>query len=214
MHYLKTVMRRPDASQLRVFNERYGEWLGQLAYQGKKDGAVHLQSLVQEVKPRPQKLHLLFALIKKDRQDFLIEKAVELGVTDLRPLLSHNTVIRDLNGERTKRQIIEAAEQTERLDLPVLHHLVSLEQALRAWPADIPLYAAIERNAAPLLASILPVPAEAGLLIGPEGGFSEDERALLCASKKIQPVSLGAQILRAETAGLFGLSLLSGNFRP
>jgi 16S rRNA (uracil1498-N3)-methyltransferase len=209
VHYLKTVMRRPDGTDLRLFNGRQGEWLGTISYQGKRDGAVTLQRRIRTTPIRKLKLHLVFALIKKDRMDFMVEKAVELGVTDLHPVITQNSVIRDLNTVRMERQILEAAEQCERLDLPLLHPLASLKDMIRIWPRNIPLLAALERQNSPFISVIEEIMPETGLLIGPEGGFGEDERRLLLDQPWVRPVSLGEQILRSETAALFGISVLS-----
>lgn len=205
-------MRRPDGAELRIFNGIAGEWLGTLSYTGKKDGTVSLIRQIRPPAPRPLKLHLVFALIKKDRMDFLIEKAVELGVTDLHPILTQYTTLRDLNEIRVQKQVIEAAEQCERLDLPELHPLLALKELEKSWPEDVPLLAALEREDAPFIGT-LSVSSETGLLIGPEGGFSGEERQALMAKPWIRPVGLGKQILRSETAGIFGLSVLSANFR-
>ena len=207
-HYLKTVMRRPEDAELRLFNGRDGEWLGRLAFSGKKDGSVTLTRQIRNAAPRPLKLHLLFAPIKKDRMDFMVEKAVELGVTDLHPVLTQYTTIRDINPERMTRQIIEAAEQCERLDIPTLHPLRSLKDLPKSWSKGIPVFAALERMDAVAIGALPAIPQELGLLIGPEGGFSEDERDSLTKEAGVTAVSLGDQILRAETAAIFGLSAL------
>ena len=211
-HYLKTVMRRPDGAKLRVFNGRDGEWGGVITYEGKKAASLALETQIRPQGARTPLLHLLFAPIKKDRMDFMIEKAVELGACALHPVLTQYTVIRDINPERVTRQIIEAAEQSERLDLPVLHKLSALKDFARLWNPAIPVFAALERYDAPLLGKSGQIPSECGVLIGPEGGWSDEERDLLIKLPFIRPVSLGDQILRAETAALFGLSLLTGNF--
>lgn len=210
-HYLKTVMRRPDGAQLRLFNSREGEWLGTLHFAGKKDGSVALQRQIRLPASRALTLHLVFAPIKKDRMDFMVEKAVELGVTDLHPVLTQYTTIRDVNEARMIRQIQEAAEQCERLDVPKLHPLQSLKDFIKTWRGT-PLLAALEREEAPYIGSLSPIPPETGLIIGPEGGFSEDERLLLTQPDWVKAVNLGEQILRSETAALFGLSVLLNNF--
>ena len=207
-HYLKNVMRRPDGSKLRVFNGRDGEFLAVFTPQSKKTYSLQIENLARPQPASGKEVHLVFALIKKDRQDFLIEKAVELGVTHFHPVLTQQTVIRDLNEKRVLKQIQEAAEQSERLDLPKLEKLRKLEEVSRDWE-DTPLYAALERTEAEFFGKIS-IPADCGLLIGPEGGFSEVERETLLKNKKITPVSFGDQILRAETAALFGLSIIKG----
>ena len=205
-------MRRPDGAKLRVFNGRDGEWGGVLTYEGKKTATLTLEIELRAQGTRFPLLHLIFAPIKKDRMDFMIEKAVELGVSALHPVLTQYTSIRDINPERVTRQIIEAAEQSERLDLPALDKLAPLKDFTRTWNAAIPVFAAFERFDAPLIGHTQPLPQEAGLLIGPEGGWSDEERDSLLKLPFIHPVSLGEQILRSETAAIFGLSLLTGNF--
>ncbi len=108
-----------------------------------------------------------------------------------------------INEERIRQQIIEAAEQCERLSIPALHRLTTLAEKIQAWPEEVPVCAAIERENTPLLATS---PENTTFLIGPEGGFSEEERKALLNNEKIRPVSLGPNILRAETAALYALS--------
>lgn len=204
-HYLKNVLRRPDGAELRVFNGRDGEFIASTQTHSKK---LTVMTIKKQIRIQPgvgHETHLVFALIKKDRQDFMIEKAVELGVTHFHPVLTQQTIIRDLNETRLQKQIREASEQCERLDIPQLLPLKKLESL--AWPNDIPLYAGLERQDVPFLGSI-DAPFKTGLLIGPEGGFSEQEHAFLLKDKTITPVSLGDTILRAETASIFGLSLI------
>lgn len=205
-HYLKNVLRRPDGADLRVFNGRDGEFIASATAQSKKLYILTIKNRIRSQPDPANETHLVFALIKKDRQDFMIEKAVELGVTHFHPILTQQTVIRDINETRLLKQIREASEQCERLDIPKLLPLVKLEQL--NWPQDIPLYAGLERQDVPFLGSIDGGP-KSGLLIGPEGGFSEQEHAYFLKNKAITPVSLGDTILRAETAAIFGLSLLA-----
>lgn len=205
-HYLKNVLRGKPGDALRLFNGRDGEWAAEIVSLDKKGGAL---KLVEQIKKQPaprQPVHLLFAPVKKDRLDFLIEKSVELGVTDLHPIVTNRTEIRKINNERLLAQIIEAAEQCERLDLPTLHALADLPAALQRWDSKIPLYACIERDGAPPLQSANP---PAAFLVGPEGGFDEAEKAGLKKYAFMKPVSLGESILRAETAALKALSLVA-----
>lgn len=209
-HYLKTVLRRPDGAKLRVFNGEDGEWQASLHYTGKKGAFLKLQQLLRHAAPAQRRLHLVFAPIRKERMEFMVEKAVELGATDLHPVLTQYTVVRDINEERLRRQIMEAAEQCERLDLPRLHGLTDLKHFLASWTGK-PLLAAIERVEASPVATYASL-AECALLIGPEGGFSEEEKENLACQASVHPVSLGNTILRAETAAIFGLSVLTAGF--
>ena len=147
------------------------------------------------------RVHLYFAPIKKDRLGFLIEKSVELGVTDLHPVITERTQNRKANPDKIQKQIIEAAEQCERIDIPRIHPVISF----RDLP-DTPIYCAQEREGAALFN---PAPSdEISILIGPEGGWSADEVKTLSSSANISAVSLGSRILRAETAAMFMLSRL------
>lgn len=205
-HYLKNVMRAELGAPVRLFNGRDGEWHATIAQLDKKNAVLALQS---QTRPQPRDrraVHLFFAPIKKARLEWLIEKAVELGATDLHPVLTQHTEVRDINAERTRAQIIEAAEQCERLDLPQLHDITPLRSALGKWPADQPLFIALERAEAPTLARVLPENGPLAFLIGPEGGWSVEERTFPGNLPFLRPVSLGPDILRAETAALYVLS--------
>jgi 16S rRNA (uracil1498-N3)-methyltransferase len=205
-HYLRSVLRLSGGARLRLFNGRDGEWLGEIAALDKKAASVRLLEQIKKQPSARTPVHLLFAPIKKDRLDFLIEKSVELGVTDLHPIVTNRTEIRKVNNERLQAQITEAAEQCERLDLPALHALSDLPVKLAGWDSAIPLLACIERAGAPVLRHVNP---PAAILIGPEGGFDESEKAALARYAFIKPVSLGDSILRAETAALKALSLVA-----
>jgi len=205
-HYLKNVLRRPNGAKIRVFNGRDGEFSASLLLD-KKSASLLIEG---NIRPQPLKnfeTHLLFAPIKKDAQDFMIEKAVELGVTHFHPVLTQQTVMRDLNEKRVSRQIVEAAEQCERLDIPALAPLRKLDEILRSWPGEITLHAALERSGGAFIGAG-GFAEKSALLIGPEGGFSEKEREAISGAAHIRTVSLGDNILRAETAALFGLSLM------
>ncbi len=204
-HYLKNVLRLKTTDQLRIFNGTDGEWLAELTIIEKKSAeAIAIQQLKEQDSPK-HKIHLYFSPIKKNRMDFLIEKAVELGVTDLHPIITERTEVRKLNTERIEAQIIEAAEQCERVDIPTLHPIIQLPLFLQNPSFDYTILAALERQEAPLLET---QDVETGFLIGPEGGFSPEESKLLNDHTKIQAVSLGTRILRAETAALYMLSKL------
>ncbi|MCB1783902.1 MAG: 16S rRNA (uracil(1498)-N(3))-methyltransferase [Alphaproteobacteria bacterium] len=201
-HYLRNVLRREAGSFVRVFNGVDGEWAGRLEVLGKRGGVVRLEKLLKSQGDAKVRVHLLFAPIKKQRMDFLIEKAVELGVTDLHPVLTARTENRKLNMERFEAQVIEASEQCERLDVPVVHDSVSLAQVIRGWN-DGDVLAAIERVHAPVLREVVDGKAPAyAFLIGPEGGFDDSEKVFLEEAPNVQAISLGEAVLRAETASI------------
>lgn len=199
------MLRAGSGERVRVFNGREGEWLAEIAALDKKRGGVRLIERIAAQPPAGPRVMLLFAPIRKQRLDMLIEKAVELGVTDLFPVLTARTENRALKPERISAQIIEAAEQCERLDLPVLHPARGLDEAVRSWDGP-KIFACVERKGLPGLAS-LPGGADCAFLIGPEGGFDAREVEFLCGSPKVVPVGLGDTILRAETAAFYCLSL-------
>jgi 16S rRNA (uracil1498-N3)-methyltransferase len=210
MHYLKNVLRRPDGAGLRVFNGRDGEYAAFLQL-GRKSGSLRIADLIAVQPAAKTPRHLIFAPIRKERLDFLIEKAVELGVTHLHPVSTQHTSAREAGADRLYRQIVEAAEQCERLDIPALFPAAALRQFLQAWRGP-DILAALERRAVPLLASEIGSGAATlgrALMIGPEGGFSDEEKDMLAQQDFVRPVSLGPHILRAETAALYGLSLLA-----
>lgn len=206
-HYLSSVLRRKSGDGLRLFDGRSGEWLAEISAIGKKSArAKPLENLAPQP-PDLAPLQMIFAPLKKDRMDFLIEKAVELGATGLRPVLTERTTTRTVNSERLRRQIVEAAEQCERFDLPVLHDPEPLAALLGWWPGEIPIFACIERVAASHLKVVCGIPGPRAILVGPEGGFSASERETLLKHPALRPASLGPRILRAETAALAALAL-------
>lgn len=208
-HYLKNVMRADIGAPVRLFNGRDGEWHAVIDLMDKKKSILALRAQIRTQPETPRPVHLLFAPIKKNRMEWLIEKAVELGATDLHPVITNHTEIRDINPARTRAQMIEAAEQCERLDIPTLHDITSLKAKLGGWPQNIPLLMGLERAdapaLAPTLAHALPENGPCAFLIGPEGGWSTEEREFPGNLPFLKPVSLGTAILRAETAALYAL---------
>lgn len=201
-HYLKNVLRRNDGDAVRLFNAREGEWLAALSDLTKKGGTA---LLTQQLRPQPvgtRRVHLYFAPIKKTAMDWMIEKAVELGATDIHPVLTQNTEVRKINAERLTKQVFEAAEQCERLEIPVLHEMIPLSQVTGA---KFPVLACVERVETGEIATKTPKNGDIGVLIGPEGGFTSDERTFLTSQADIIPVTLGDSVLRAETAACYAL---------
>ncbi len=198
-----------------MFYQESGEFLCKIKWVGKKCVSILLLRQICLPPKISFRLHLVFPLLKKDRLDFLIEKAVELGVTDLHPVTTQHSVNRDLNFERVTAQVKEATEQCERLDVPLLSSIVPLFQFLEIWGKAVPLYAALERQDAVSLRSFCSfISGDRGFLIGPEGGFSAEEVTLLQNRNFVIPVGLGPRILRTETAALYGLSLLNAEKTP
>ncbi|NCT40198.1 MAG: 16S rRNA (uracil(1498)-N(3))-methyltransferase [Alphaproteobacteria bacterium] len=203
-HYFKNVLRRQDGNFIRLFNGTDGEWIATLEGLTKKSGNAALRSQSRPQPETPTKTALYFAPIKKSRMDLLIEKAVELGVTDLIPTLTARTENRKFKSERIESQILEAAEQCERLDIPTLHNTI----AINALPKDIVIHACIERDdsreESPFIAEIKDK--DLSFLVGPEGGFTDQEIQALHQKSNIKPISLGDRIYRAETASIVCLT--------
>lgn len=203
-HYLYNVLRKNVGDYVRLFNGRDGEWLCELRELSKKKGAAHpVEQICVQPAPAP-KLALAFAPIKKQRMDFLIEKAVELGVTDFYPVITQRTENRYLKEDRIERQMIEAAEQSERLSVPVWHKAQTLSEFLAHY--DGVVLAAIERHEHVRSLLECALDQDVTLLVGSEGGWAPEEIAVMREFEKLQGVGLGAQILRAETASIAMLS--------
>ncbi|WP_156680023.1 16S rRNA (uracil(1498)-N(3))-methyltransferase [Sphingomonas profundi] len=196
-HYLSAVMRLKPGDPLRLFDDATGEWLAEVADVRKRDLTV---AVAERLAPRETvpDLWLLAAPIKKGRIDWLVEKACELGVARIVPVVTQRTIVDRLNPDRLRAHMIEAAEQCGRTALPELAELAPLREVLRAWPAERMLIHADEEGGAPLASVARPGPA--AILIGPEGGFTTEERAAIAAVPAACGVSLGPRILRADTA--------------
>lgn len=210
-HYLKNVLRLSEGSTVLAFDGISGEWESVLRYQGKKSLSLTITGKVREQENR-RSLELFFAPIKPHRLSFLIEKAVELDVGVLHPILTEHTAVRKISLEKMKAQVIEACEQSERLTLPEIHPMKSLQEAVLNWGDRGPLLLCDERRGGENLmtwASSYKEEKPIGLLIGPEGGFSQHEFEFLDRIDSLQSVHLGRTVLRSETAALVSLSVLS-----
>ncbi|MDB5669127.1 MAG: rRNA ((1498)-N(3))-methyltransferase [Alphaproteobacteria bacterium] len=201
-HYLSAVMRLGAGDRVKLFDDITGEWLAEINEAGKKKLSVTVAERLRPREPVPD-LWLLFAPIKRGRIDWLIEKATEMGVARLVPVITQRTVVDRLNRERLFAHAVEAAEQCERTALPELAEAQKLAALLRAWPETRSLYFADEEGGERLTAS----PGPAAILIGPEGGFTDEERSAIRALPQSRRVSLGPRILRADTAALAAISL-------
>ncbi len=207
-HYLGRVMRLTPGAGVILFNGRHGEWLGVIETLGKKDCTIGLRELLREQSAEPD-LWLAFAPLKKNRTDFLVEKATELGVSRLFAVFTDHTDAGRVNTSRLGQIAIEAAEQCERLSVPVISGPMRLGELVADWPENRLLLVANETGGNPLTAVVTPGSGQAaGLLIGPEGGFSPTELDLLEKLPFSVSVSLGPRILRAETAALAALACI------
>lgn len=207
-HHLVTVLRAREDDTVRLFNGHDGEWLARVTQTGKKACELQcMERLLAQPAPGPGRT-LVFAPIKKTRMDFLIEKAVELGVTHLQPVWTQNTQMRTLKCERIEKQIISAAEQCERLDIPELADPYKLEDMLARWPDTTPLLSCIARLSQQGQHDWPTAHQDIGILIGPEGGFTNTEIADLQQKSFVRALRLSANVLRSETAAIAALSLL------
>ncbi|MGE0180330.1 MAG: 16S rRNA (uracil(1498)-N(3))-methyltransferase [Sphingomonas sp.] len=203
-NYLANVLRLRAGDQVKLFDDRTGEWLATLGDVAKRRVTLTIGAQLRE-RERVADLWLLFAPIKRGRIDWLVEKATELGVDRLMPVVTARTVVDRLNLDRLRAHAIEAAEQCERTALPALAEPVKLKAALAALPEGRALYFADEEGGAPLRDAARPGPA--AILIGPEGGFTDEERAMIRDHPAACAITLGPRILRADTAALAAIAI-------
>lgn len=204
-HYLLHVLRARQGDHVRLFNGRDGEWSAELETVTKR-GAIARVRRRTAPQAEPPDLWLVFAPVKKTPADYLAQKATELGATKLQPVFTRRTIVTRLNEDRLLANAIEAAEQSDRVSVPVIAAPLKLETMLASWPKDRTLYFCDEGgDARPLAEAAKPAPA--AILTGPEGGFDPAERVLLRAQPFVVPVTLGPRILRADTAALAALAV-------
>lgn len=208
-HYLGKVMRVGPGDAVILCDDLTGEWLAEVSATGKREVALSVVRRLREREAVPD-FWLCAALIKKDRFDLVLEKATELGVAMVRPVLTRRCVADKLNPERARMIVTEAAEQCARTALPALAEPVKLDALLREWPEGRRLFFADEEGGAPAAAAFAAHAGPAALLVGPEGGFDDAERAAIRAHPAAQAITLGPRILRAETAAIGGIALWMG----
>lgn len=235
--HVGTVLRLDVGDALRPFNARDGEWRARVSAKSKRGMSIRIEALLREPRASPD-LDLLFAPVKRHATDLIVEKATELGVRRIRPVITQRTIAETVRVDRLETIAREAAEQTERFDAPEIFEAIALPKTLDGWDAARQLIYADESGdeadaawggetgrarpigEAPIwTAGVSPAVAGAGrrdaggpyklaLLIGPEGGFTPEERRMLRALPFVIPVSLGPRILRAETAVIAALSVI------
>lgn len=209
-NYLNNVMRLRAGDRLLIFNGRDGEWQAEIT--GTKRGECFLTALEQT---RPQSggpdIHYLFAPLKKARLDYMGQKATEMGVAVLRPVITQRTIAERVNLDRMRANIIEAAEQCGILRLPEICEPEKLLHVLDGWPQDRALIFADEAAeiASPVEALGRVPDGPVALLVGPEGGFDEAEREALRRKPFVHVISLGDRIMRADTAAVAALALIN-----
>ena len=204
-HYLGKVMRVGPGEAVVLCDDQTGEWAARVIASGKRDLTLTVETLLRPREQVPD-FWLCPALLKKDRFDLVLEKATELGVRAIRPLVTRRCVADKLNPERARAIVVEAAEQCARTALPELEAPTNLDAVLRDWPADRTLFFADELGGAPAAAAFAASPGPAALLTGPEGGFDDAERAAIRSVPQAVAITLGPRILRGETAALAGIA--------
>jgi len=207
-HYLVTVLRLKSGDRVLVFNGRDGEWSAALTVL-KRSAALIVGAKTRE-QTSPADLHYLFAPLKAARFDYMVQKAVEMGVSRLQPVLTHHSQVARVNTDRMRANAIEAAEQCGILSLPDIEAPVALAHLLAQWdPARRLMFCDEDAEVTDPVAALGGLPrSPLAVLIGPEGGFAEDERASLLKLPNVVRLSLGPRILRADTAAVAALTLL------
>jgi 16S rRNA (uracil1498-N3)-methyltransferase len=211
-NYLVNVMRLGEGAGILVFNGSDGEWQARLVASGRKTWHLDITDQTRPQTPASE-LHYLFAPLKHARLDYMVEKAVEMGAGRLRPVITRHTQVKRVNRERMEANAIEAAEQCGILSIPAIDEPVQLSALLAAWPTSEPTRRLIfcdegETRADPVAVLAALKPSPLAVLVGPEGGFAEDEREALGAAPFVTAIPLGPRILRADTAAVAALALV------
>ena len=199
-----------EGGQLRLFNGQNGEWLADIKKISKQSILVEFTKELRQQKSSPE-IHILASPIKKEALDFMVEKVTELCASHFWPVTCERTIVRRINQERLQAVATEAAEQSERLDVMRVEELSDLEPLLARWPSQKRILCCLERSEAPMLAQTLKqekLSSPLGILVGPEGGFSEKEIKHIKRLDFITSVSLGEGILKSETAAVAALAVI------
>jgi 16S rRNA (uracil1498-N3)-methyltransferase len=209
-HYLANVLRFKLGDKFLLFNGKDGEWLAELDAFGKKEAQARLDHQTRPQDEGPD-LHYLFAPLKRGRLDYMVQKATELGVSTLRPVITRHTVAERVKSARLLANAIEAAEQCGILRVPLVVEPERLAKVVDAWDERRLLIFADESapQASPLEALKTCRPGPVAVLVGPEGGFERDERAALLEKPFVLPISLGPRVMRADTAAVAVLALVN-----
>ena len=208
-HYLKNVLRLGEGDAVRLFNGEQGEWLCSIVALGKKGGTARCAEKLAAPMPPPD-IDYVFAPLKSARMDYVAQKATEMGARRLRPVITRHTVVRRVNTRKLEANAIEAAEQCNLVFVPEVLEAQPLERLLADWDESRHIIHGDE--AAPIanpLTALEQVPAgPLAVLVGPEGGFAPEERAMLRRLSFVHPVRLGPRIMRADTAGVAIMALV------
>jgi len=211
-NYIRNVLRLPQGAEILAFNGRDGEWRAAVSAANRKAVALIAKEMIRP-QPAAFDLHYLFAPLKHARLDYMVQKAVEMGAGQLRPVLTRRTQAERLNLDRMRANAIEAAEQCGILSIPDIAPPMRLESLLGGWgPERLLVFCDEDAPARNPLEALRPLAAEKprplAILIGPEGGFDQQERDALLALPQVVRLSLGPRILRADTAAVAALALV------
>ena len=211
-HFLKNVLRMESGGLVALFNGRDGEWTGRIENLTRSNVTIVLEEQSRVQTPMPD-VWLVFAPIKRARIDFVAEKATELGIGQIRPVITRRTIVSRVKTDRLKANALEASEQCERLDIPEVFEPQSLDSLLDQWPEGRRLLWCDEgASGGPIAQALAALDDDAksapwAILIGPEGGFDDDERARLIEFPDALAVTLGPRLLRADTAAAAALAI-------
>jgi 16S rRNA (uracil1498-N3)-methyltransferase len=208
VNYLKNVLRLQAGDPVRVFNGRDGEWRARLAAGGRRE-LVLLVDTMTRPQPAAGDLVLAFAPLKHARLDYLVQKAVEMGATRLMPMITRHTQVARVNVDRMRANAIEAAEQCGILGVPTVEEPLPFAQVVAGLsPERVVVFCDEEAEGDPLMALMGAPSGPMAVLIGPEGGFAEEERRAILVRERMVRLSLGPRVLRADTAAVAALALV------
>ena len=209
-HYLKNVMRCKKNDQINLFNENDQEFYSKVLEIKKNETILEIFELSTNTEIIND-IFLIFSLVKKNKMDFIIQKATELGVRKIFPILTERSSIRDINPSRMVAIAKEASEQSNRISIPEISNLMTIQELLKQWDKKRSILYADEILKLNKNLTILNRKnfVKSSLLVGPEGGFSQEENDMLKTYKYVFPISFGKTILRSDTAAIVGLSYLN-----
>jgi 16S rRNA (uracil1498-N3)-methyltransferase len=207
-HYLSNVLRMAPGDAVAVFNGNDGEWLSYITEVAKKKVQLRIESLKAEVQ-QPPDIDYLFAPLKHARLDYMVQKATELGARRLRPVITRRTIAERVNLDRMRGNTIEAAEQCNLVFVPEVMEPVSLEKTLKNWdPARRLIFCDETAPIGDPLRALSTLSPPAAVLVGPEGGFTPEERDHLKSLSFVTPIALGPRIMRADTVAIAALAVV------
>jgi 16S rRNA (uracil1498-N3)-methyltransferase len=207
-HYLVHVLRQVSGDAVALFNGRDGEWLGYLTTITKKSVHLRLERRTADVQAPPD-IDYLFAPLKHARLDYMVQKATELGARRLRPVITQRTIAERVNLDRMKANVVEAAEQCNLVFVPQVLEPLPLAKVLAGWDASRRLiYCDETASVADPVEALKHISPPAAVLVGPEGGFTSEERAHLKSLSFVTAISLGPRIMRADTVAIAALAVV------